>query len=94
MSRAILAWPQKQRVEWHYIAPGKPTQNAFIESLNGKFQAECHLNANSFMSLDGAIGKCEAWRKDHNEVRPHSAIGNEVPMALLKSDGIAGPPSR
>ncbi len=50
--------------------------NAFIESLNGKFRAEC-LNASWFMSLDEAIEKCAAWRRD-NEVRPHSAIGNEA----------------
>jgi putative transposase len=55
-----------------FSRPGKPTDNAFIESLNGKFRAEC-LNANWFMSLDEARRKCEAWRRDYNEVRPHSA---------------------
>ena len=58
-SMAILRWCQDTGVEWHYIAPGKPTDNAFIESLNGKFRAEC-LNANWFLSLDEARRKCEA----------------------------------
>jgi putative transposase len=66
-SMTMLRWSQKTQIEWHYIAPGKPTQNAFIESLNGKFRTEC-LNANWFMSLDEAIEKCEAWRRDYNEV--------------------------
>jgi putative transposase len=64
-----------------FSRPGKPTDNAFIESFNGKFRAEC-LNANWFMSLDEARAKCEAWRRDYNEVRPHSAIGNKTPMEL------------
>jgi len=58
-STAILAWSDRQKVVWHYIAPGKPVQNAFIESLNGKFRAEC-LNANWFLNLDEARRRCEA----------------------------------
>jgi putative transposase len=73
-SMAILAWSQEHRVEWHYIAPGKPQQNAFAESFNGKFRAEC-LNTSWFLSLDDARSKCEAWRTAYNEVRPHSSIG-------------------
>jgi putative transposase len=88
-SMAILRWCQDTGVEWHYIAPGKPTDNAFIESLNGKFRAEC-LNANWFLSLDEARRKCEAWRRDYNEVRPHSAIGNQVPAMLHRSAGNPG----
>jgi len=75
-ANAMLRWADERRVAWHYIAPGKPTQNAFIESMNGKFRAEC-LNANWYMT--------EAWRRDYNEVRPHSAIGNEVPASLHRS---------
>ena len=63
---------------------GKPTDNAFIESFNDKFRAEC-LNAHWFMSLDDAVRKCEAWRRDYNEVRPHSAIGNKPPISLLSA---------
>ncbi|VTZ49557.1 conserved hypothetical protein [Methylocella tundrae] len=81
-SNAILRWANDSRVAWHYIAPGKPTDNAFIESFNGKFRAEC-LNAHWFMSLDDARSKMEEWRKDYNEVRPHSAIGNKPPISLI-----------
>jgi putative transposase len=55
-----------------------------IENLNGKFRAEC-LNTHWFMSLDDALAKCEAWRRDYNEVRPHSGIGNRPPASLVKS---------
>ena len=74
-----------------FSRPGKPTDNAFIESLNGKFRAEC-LNANWFQSLDEARRKCEAWRRDYNEVRPHSAIGQRVPMELHLPTGKPGQP--
>ena len=74
-----------------FSRPGKPTDNAFIESLNGKFRAEC-LNANWFLSLDEARRKCEAWRRDYNEVRPHSAIGNQVPAVLHRMTGDPGQP--
>ena len=76
-----------------FSRPGKPTDNAFIESFNGKFRAEC-LNANWFLSLDEARRKCEAWRRDYNEVRPHSAIGNKTPMELHRTVGITGQPAR
>ena len=62
----------------------RPSRQCFHESLNGKFRAEC-LNANWFLSLDEARRKCEAWRRDYNEVRPHSAIGNQVPAMLHRS---------
>ena len=67
-----------------FSRPGTPTDNAFIESFNGRFRAEC-LNQHWFMSLDDAVGKCETWRRDYNEVRSHSAIGN-------KAADIAGEP--
>ena len=69
----------------------QPASNAFIESPNGKFRAEC-LNTHWFMSLDEARGKCEAWRRDYNEVRPHSSIGNEVPAALHRAPRNPGQP--
>ena len=75
-----------------FSRPGKPTDSAFIESLNGKFRSEC-LNANWFLSLDEAARKCEAWRRDYNEVRPHSAIGNRVPAALHRTAGNPGQPA-
>ena len=61
--------------------PGKPTDNACVESFNGKFRAEC-LNANWFLSLDEARRKCEAWRRDYDDVRPHSSLGGKTPREL------------
>jgi putative transposase len=90
-SMAVLKWCQQTGVEWHYIAPGKPMQNAFVESFNGSFRDEC-LNAHWFLTLDDARQKMEHWRRDYNEVRPHSAIGNKVPKSLLNGSGAAGPP--
>ncbi|TPG38264.1 transposase [Sphingomonas koreensis] len=70
---------------------GKPTDNAFIESFGGKFQTEC-LNQQWLMSLDDAVGKCEALRRDNNEVRPHSVIGNKVPISLVNRSAAHDPP--
>ena len=79
-STAILQWSQQTQVEWHYIAPGKPTQNAFIESFNGRLRDEL-LNETLFRSVDHARQALADWKDDYNMVRPHSAIGN-VPPAL------------
>ena len=92
ISKELDLWAFVHGVTPDFSRPRKPTDNAFIESLNGKFRAEC-LNANWFMSLDEAIEKCEAWRRDYNEVRPHSAIGNEVPAALHRTAGNPGQPA-
>src|SRR3546814_15619548 len=62
-SHAILRWQQDRGVEWHYIAPGKPTQNAFLESFIGKFRDEC-LNEHLFHHLEESRGLVEAWRTD------------------------------
>jgi putative transposase len=70
----------------------KPTDNAFIEAFNGRFRAEC-LNAQWFLSLADARKKLEDWRKYYNEERPHGAIGQRAPIALLNHDGVASPPS-
>jgi len=91
-SMAVLRWTQQSQIEWRYIAPGKPTQNAFTESFNGTFRAKC-LNANWFQSLDEARQKCEAWRRDYNQVRPHSVIGNRVPAELYLPVGNPGQPA-
>ncbi len=79
-STAILQWSQQAQVEWHYIAPGKPTQNAFIESFNGRLRDEL-LNETLFRSVDHARQALADWKDDYNTVRPHSAIGN-VPPAI------------
>lgn len=74
-----------------FSRPGKPTDNAFIEAFNGKFRAEC-LNTRWFMSLDDAVRKCEAWCRDYNEVRSHSAIGKKPPISLMLASAAHGPP--
>jgi putative transposase len=74
----ILRWCQANRIEWHYIAPGKPTQNAFIESFNGRLRDEL-LNETLFTSLAQARVVLTAWKDDYNHVRPHSALGNLSP---------------
>jgi putative transposase len=73
VSRDLDLWAYQRDVILDFSRPGKPTDNAFIESFNGKFRAEC-LNTHWFMSLDDARAKMEAWRRDYNEIRPHSAI--------------------
>ncbi len=87
-SRAVLQWTMASGIEWHYIAPGKPTQNAFIEAFNSKLRDEC-LNENLFVSLLDAIETIEAWRIDYNIRRPHSAIGNLTPAAFAAESVLA-----
>ena len=82
-SMAILRWCQESGTEWHYIAPGKPTQNAFIESFNGRLRDEL-LNETLFISLSYARSLLAEWRLDYNTVRPHSAIGNVPPADFAK----------
>jgi putative transposase len=89
VSRELDLWAFMRGVTLDFSRPGKPTDNAFIESLNGKLRVEC-LNAHWFLSLDEAQRKCGAWRRDYNEVRPHSAIGNQVPAMLHRSTGNPG----
>ena len=71
------------RVEWHYIAPGKPQQNAFVESFNGRLRDEL-LNETLFTSLAHAREALAIWKDDYNTVRPHSALGNLPPAAFAK----------
>ncbi|RTL87328.1 IS3 family transposase [Ancylobacter aquaticus] len=89
VSRDLDLWAYQKGVILDFSRPGKPTDNSFIESFNGKFRAEC-LNTHWFMSLDDARAKMEAWRRDYNEIRPHSAIGNKPPIALM--NGSPAPP--
>ncbi len=77
-SMAILKWTQTSGVAWHYIAPGKPQQNAFAESFIGRLRDEC-LNETLFVSLSQARAVLDAWRADYNGVRPHSALANRTP---------------
>ena len=73
-AKAFLAWTQQRKIEHILIEPGCPTQNAYIESFNGSFRDEC-LNEHWFTSLAEARIEAARWRKDYNEVRPHSSIG-------------------
>ena len=75
---AVLRWSQEVRIEWHYIAPGKPTQNAFIESFNARLRDEL-LNETLFISLAQVRAVLNAWKDDYNHARPHSALGNLTP---------------
>src|SRR3546814_5146046 len=70
---AILRWTQERPVEWHYIAPGKPQQNGYVESFNGRLRDEC-LNETLFVSLGHARSVLRLWRDDYNHVRPHSGV--------------------
>ena len=90
ISRDLDIWAYQKNVILDFSRPGKPTDNAFIESFNGKFRNEC-LNAHWFMSLDDARQKMEDWLKDYNEVRPHSAIGNKPPISLVNGPAAAPP---
>jgi putative transposase len=83
-SCAVLMWAQNNGIEWHYITPGKPTQNGYTESLNGKLRDEC-LNENIFGSLAYARNLIEDWRKDYNNVRPHSSLNYQTPAAYRVS---------
>lgn len=81
-SSAVLKWCQRTKVDWHYIAPGKPTQNAFIESFNGSFRDEC-LNETLFSSLEEARSEIRYWKEDYNQERPHSSLGNLTPNEFV-----------
>ena len=88
VGRLVDLWSHANGVTMEFSRPGKPTDNAFIESFNGSFRAEC-LNASWFLSLADAQSKCEALRAEYNEVRPHSSIGQKTPVEWAKSSGQA-----
>ena len=91
VSRDLDLWAYKNNVTLDFSRPGKPPDNAFIEAFNDRLRAEC-LNTHWFLSLADAREKLEDWRRDYNEVRPHGAIGNKPPAALLKDIGATSPP--
>lgn len=101
-SNAVLAWCGELAVEWHYIAPGKPMQNGYVESFNGRMRDEL-LNETLFLSIDHARVEIAAWVEDYNRERPHSSLGYETPAAFaakldkqwpasLRPTGSATPP--
>lgn len=82
-SHAVLKWCQDTGIDWHYIAPGKPTQNAFVESFNGRLRDEC-LNENLFGNLAEARHIIENWRIDYNTQRPHTSLGGLAPAVYAR----------
>jgi putative transposase len=80
VSRAMDAWAYAHHVCLDFIRPGKPVENAFVESFNGKLRDEC-LNSHVFTSVAEAQVVLDAWREDYNAVRPHSALQDRTPAA-------------
>ena len=80
-SNAVLAWSGDVGVEWHYIAPGKPTQNGFVESFNGRMRDEL-LNETLFFTVRQARSILANWVDDYNTERPHSSLGYATPAAF------------
>jgi putative transposase len=77
-SRALEDWAYRRGVQLDFIHPGRPVENAHIESFNGRLRDEC-LNVHQFTSIDDARAKIEAWRVDYNQHRPHSSLGHLTP---------------
>ena len=91
--REMDAWAFHRKVRLHFIDPGKPMQNGFVESFNDKFRYEC-LNAHYFLGLDDARRRVEAWRREYNERRPHRSIGRIPPaMFAQRAAALQAPPA-
>jgi len=87
-SKALMVWAQKRGIILDFSRAGKPTDNAFIESFNGKFREEC-LNQHWFLNMADARKTIEAWRKEYNEIRPHSSLGYLPPAVFAKREKLA-----
>lgn len=83
-SKALITWATRCGVELCFITPGKPTENAFVESFNGRLREEC-LDQEVFLSLHDAKLKVETWRQFYNNVRPHSALGGKPPLSFPRT---------
>ena len=81
-SKELDLWAYANGVTLDFSRPGKPTDNAYVESFNATVRLEC-LGKHWFLDLDDAREKIEEWRTEYNEVRPHSAIGDRTPMSLI-----------
>lgn len=84
IGKALDEWAYRRGIKLYFIRPGKPSDNAYVESFNGKLRDEC-LNENWFLTLPQAREIIEAWRVDYNQTRPHSALGNLSPEAFAKT---------
>lgn len=91
--KALDAWAYQRGIKLHFIRPGKPVENAYIESFNGRFRDEC-LNENLFRTLDEARHIIEAWRCDYNRHRPHSSLGNLTPEEFASLNRVRQPEPR
>lgn len=87
VSNALDRWAYENGVTLDFSRPGKPIDNAYVESFNGRLREEC-LNAHWFLSLDDARDKIEAWRRFYNESRPHTALGGQTPNEFALSAGL------
>lgn len=92
-SRAMFDWSERTGVVLRFIEPGKPVQNAFIESFNGRFRDEC-LNQHWFRSLRDARTRIEDWRRHYNTGRPHSALGYRTPVEIINTHASSLAPCR
>jgi transposase InsO family protein len=90
--RAMLTWAHRQGIALRLIEPGKPNQNAYIESFNGRLRDEC-LNEHWFVSLDHARAVIRAWTRDYNEERPKKARGGLTPAAYARQLAATAIPS-
>ena len=86
ISKSLDQWAYLNGVKLDFSRPGKPTDNAFIESFNGRFRQEC-LNENWFLSIEDAREKVEIWRLDYNGERPHGSLGNLTPLEYAAAEG-------
>jgi putative transposase len=89
-SRAVDAWAHAERVQLHFIRPGKPVENAFVESFNGRCRDEC-LNEHLFVTIDEARAEIEKWRIDYNTARPHSGLGKLTPEEFAQKHRVSYP---
>lgn len=83
-SKALDQWAYQHQVQLHFITPGRPMENGYIESFHGKFRDEC-LNEHWFLTLDDARETIESWRLDYNQIRPHSALAYRTPEAFAQA---------
>ena len=81
--RALDAWAYQMKIRLEFSRPGKPTDNPYIESFNGKFRDEC-INDNEFSSLNEARDIIETWREDYNDLRPHSSLDDKTPSEFAR----------
>ena len=81
--KAMDVWSYRYGVNLEFIRPGKPTDNGYIESFNGRLRDEC-LNVDTFFDLSGARERLERWRQDYNQLRPHSALGDRSPTQYVR----------